>query len=123
MHKIVMGLEIQPEFGLHSEKHPQPRGGIGRDGALARHDLADAPLRHSNLLGQTVLRHSQGFEKFLEQDFTRSRQWNLTLCHDPCSSMVIDDLDIPGCPIAPDETDAILVVDADAPLPDTIARE
>ena len=37
--------------------------------------------------------------------------------------MVIDDLDIPGCPIAPDETDPELVVDADAPLPDTIARE
>ena len=35
MHKIVMGLEIQPEFGFHSEKHPQPRGGIGSDRALA----------------------------------------------------------------------------------------
>ena len=37
--------------------------------------------------------------------------------------MVIDDLDIPGRSITPDEADAELVVDADAPLPDTIARE
>jgi hypothetical protein len=37
--------------------------------------------------------------------------------------MVIDDLDIPGRSIAPDETNAELVVDADAPLPDTIAGE
>ena len=37
--------------------------------------------------------------------------------------MVIDDLDIPGGSIAPHETDAELVVDADAPLSDTIARE
>jgi hypothetical protein len=39
MHKIVMRLEVHPEFGLHSEKHSQPRSGIGRDRALARHDL------------------------------------------------------------------------------------
>ncbi len=26
MHEIVMGLEIQPKFGFHSEIHPQPRG-------------------------------------------------------------------------------------------------
>jgi hypothetical protein len=37
--------------------------------------------------------------------------------------VVIDDLDIPSCPIAPYETDSELVVYANAPLPDTIARE
>ena len=44
MHKIVMCLEIQPEFGFHPKKHPKPRGGVGRDSALARHDLTDAAL-------------------------------------------------------------------------------
>ena len=77
VHKIVMGLKIQPEFGFHSKKYPQPSGGIRRDGAPPRHDLADPALRHSNFLGQTVLRHAQGFEKFFDQDFARGRQWNL----------------------------------------------
>ena len=37
--------------------------------------------------------------------------------------MVIDNLHIPSRSIAPDEADSELVVDANAPLPDTIARE
>jgi len=37
--------------------------------------------------------------------------------------MVIDDLDIPGRSIAPDEADTILVVDTDTPLSETIAGE
>jgi hypothetical protein len=110
MHKIVVGLEIQPEFGFHSKKYSQPSRGIRRDGAPPRYDLADPALRHSNFLGQTVLCHAQGFEKFFDQDFTQGRQWNLTLCHDSCSPMVIDDLDIPSRPIAPHEAETELVV-------------
>src|SRR5665647_1795153 len=123
MHEIVMGLKIQPEFGLHPEKHPQPRGGIGRNRALARDDLANAALRYSNFLSQTVLRHPQRFEKLFEQDFTRGRRWNFALCHGTCSSMVIGDLDVPRRSITPCETDAKLVVDADAPLSNPIAGE
>jgi hypothetical protein len=56
MHKIAMGLEVQPEFGPHSEKHPQPRGGIGRDCAPARDDL-DIP----GCFGYAVRRMSEAF--------------------------------------------------------------
>ena len=38
---VLLGLQVQPEPGLHGEEHSKPKRGVRSDGALAIHHLAD----------------------------------------------------------------------------------
>lgn len=69
--KVVTRLEIEPEFGFHSEKTPQTQCGVGRDGTTAVNDFTDPALRHADTFRQTVLSHTHGLEEFLNENFPR----------------------------------------------------
>ena len=43
--KVMVGLQVQPEFRFHSEVHPEPRSGISGDRTIASHDRRRQTLR------------------------------------------------------------------------------
>lgn len=45
---VVLGLQVQPEPGLHAEEQPEPNRGVRGDGALATCQLAD-PLGETSM--------------------------------------------------------------------------
>lgn len=66
---VVVILQPCPESLGSTEELRQAQPGIGGDGTLAGHDLADAPLRHADFPGQPVLGDAHRLEEFFQQDF------------------------------------------------------
>jgi hypothetical protein len=110
-----MSLQVHPALGIRSENSCEPKGSIRRDGTLSGNDFADSPLRYTHGLGELVLSDTYRLQKILQEYFTRM-YWRHLPFHGSSPSMVIDDLDIVGVPSIPPETDAPLIVDANAPL-------
>src|SRR5574341_2574555 len=52
--KVVVRLQIKPDFGRNTEVLPEPERGIRRDRPLAADDLADTVRRNVNIPGQPV---------------------------------------------------------------------
>lgn len=130
---IVIDLQAQPPAFRQAEVAAQPQIGVGGDHALARDDLADAPLRHADLFRQPVLAHAERLEEVLQQDLARRHGWQLLAGlghvrevhtvdvfdadgHGCAPSMVIDDFHVKGVAMLEAKAQAPLVVDADAPL-------
>src|SRR6185437_11757696 len=67
--QIVTRLDIDPEFRLHAEEAAEPQRRVGADGAAAQHDLVDAARRHTDRLGEPVLRDLHRFEEILQENF------------------------------------------------------
>ena len=73
---IVVRLQADPKAIGPAEKPRQAKPGIGRDGARARDDLADPPLRHADLIGEPLLGDLHRLEEFLDENFTGTRVGN-----------------------------------------------
>ncbi len=54
----MVRLEIEPHIGGPAEVAFEPQGGVHGEGALALHDLVDAPGRDANVLGDAVFREA-----------------------------------------------------------------
>ena len=66
--QVVLGLQVEPEPGLHREEHAESQCGVGGDGAVAVHDLADAARRHVDVGRQLPGRDAERLQVVLEQD-------------------------------------------------------
>jgi hypothetical protein len=69
--KVVLPLKAQPKPFGGGEIAREPEGRISCYNAVAMDNLIDAPGRHTNLFGQTVLADSQWLQKLFEQNFAR----------------------------------------------------
>ena len=69
--QVVLSLQSLPELRGIAKEARQPQGGIGGDGAFAKHDLVDAARIHTNVNGEAVLAQVHRLDEFLQQHFTR----------------------------------------------------
>jgi hypothetical protein len=61
--QIVTSLEIQPEAFGRAEVPGQSQGRVGRHGALAEHDLVDAPWWDADILGELILAYLERLQE------------------------------------------------------------
>ena len=85
------------------------------------HDFTNAPLGDPDFLGQPVLRYAEGFQEFLQQNF--SRMWVRNLAHIVSPSMIIHDLNILRALCRPHKAHAESIVYSDAVLPGPLALQ
>jgi hypothetical protein len=100
---IVTSLEVQPEQLAVPEEAGEAQSRIRSDPALAVDDFVDSPWRHADVLGQPVLGDSHGLQKLFQEDLSWVDRGKLLLCHRALLSVVVDDLDIVGIAVEPDE--------------------
>jgi hypothetical protein len=112
---VVLGLQVQPEAGLHAKKQPQTKRGVRRDGALAIHQFADPAWRDIHVGSELTGTDAHGLHEILQQDLARM-DFLEQLGH-VAFLVVVHDLDVVRSVRLPDEADPPLVVDADAMLP------
>ena len=112
--QIVGGLQIEPVPWVYLEKPTEARRGVGGDGAPAGEDFTQTALRDAGRLGGGQLGDAQRREKFVAQNTAGVGQGVGLLM--VVSLMIISDFNVLGIGSGPDETDAPLVVDADAML-------
>jgi hypothetical protein len=72
-HQVVIGLQLQKKSIAQAEIAGEPQVCVGGDGALAEHDLVDAPRRHADGARQRRLRQRHRLQEFLEQNFAGLR--------------------------------------------------
>jgi site-specific DNA recombinase len=79
--QVVASLQIEPE-PIAGPKIPcESKGGIGTDRAGTMHNLVDAPGRHANVLGQSILGNGQGLEKVEREHFAWVNRSQFALRH------------------------------------------
>lgn len=116
--EVKVRLEIHPSFGRYAKVFAQSESGICRDRTFAIDDPTDAARRNRNSTSEPVDTDTQRLHKFFQQDFSRMdgvEQFASGSHSRP--SMVISNFNLKSVPIAPDEADPPLVVNADAVLP------
>jgi hypothetical protein len=133
--QVVHLLEIEPEFGAVAKETGQAQSGIGRDGAFAVDNFADAGGRDANLERQGVLRDAERDEKLLSQHRAGMRGDALKIPsggrslngHDYRSfgvrSMVVRNLHLVSPVSLPDKANTVLIVDKDAVLADAVSLQ
>src|SRR5271155_5337700 len=84
------------------------------------HDFANADLRHTDRFGQGILGHFQRLEEVLSENVAGMGGGEIT--HGP-ASMIIDNFYIERVTVLPSETDAPLVINADAVLTRPIPKQ
>jgi hypothetical protein len=78
---VVLGLQVQPEPGLHVEEHPEPKRGVCRDGALAVHQFADPAGRDVDVRRELASADAHGLHEILQQDLARAALSALPTMH------------------------------------------
>jgi len=68
---VVLGLEVQPEPGLHAEEQSESKRGVRGDGALAIDQLADPARRNIDVRRKLASADAHGLHEILQQDFAR----------------------------------------------------
>lgn len=63
-----MGLEVEPELGLHVEEDAEGEGGLGGDGTAALDNLGNAGCGDACAAGECGLRDAHGVEEFLQEN-------------------------------------------------------
>jgi len=61
--EIVARLKIQPKALAGPEVTSKSQGGVGRDGALAVHNLIDSPWRHADVMRKPILGELERLQK------------------------------------------------------------
>jgi hypothetical protein len=120
--EIVVRLEVDPALSVGAKEPGKPQGGVSGNRTLARNDLADPALGHSNGFGQPILGNPHGLEEIFKQDFTRMNRGHVSF-HEYFPSVIINYFDVIGVSILPQKADAPLVTDADAPLALSVSGE
>ena len=113
--QIIIRLKAKPESFRRTKEPGQPQGRIGGDGPLPLHDLIDPSGRNVNVFRQSVLAQIHGFKKLLKKNFSRMNRRIISHFSSPLL-MIIDNFHLIGVCIFPKKTEAVLVIDAEAPL-------
>jgi hypothetical protein len=122
--EVIVGLQVKPVILAKAEVPRQTQGCVRSDRSLALDNLAQAIRGDGQCVSKLIYAHPQWYEQIVPQDSTGMRRH--PIFDDPGHQyllVVIRNLDLKGISIAPHETYAILVVDPDAVLPDSIAFE
>src|SRR5262249_22936762 len=123
--EIVRRLEIHPELRCHGEIAGESQCSISRDAAAPIDDLAHAGDGHAEVASETVDAQPERPHEILPQNLAwvhwrkPARSWH----HSSPSLVIVDDLHVVGIDVVRQEADAVLIVDANAVLPATIARK
>ena len=117
--QITIRLKPEPPALGKAEITIKAQAGVDRDGAGAGQDRRDAGLGHPDILRQLIRREGQGREELLTEHFAGRREWQFRV-H---GLVILDNLHILDSALRPDETDAVLVVDADGVLASAIALQ
>jgi len=78
-------------------------------------DLVNTSRGNTDVLGDSILRNSQGLEEVLKQDLPRVNRRKLSSSHKRVL-VIVNDLDVMGVTILPPEAHAALVVDTNTVL-------
>jgi hypothetical protein len=87
-HQVKIHLQTQKHPFGHPEIAGQPQVRVGRHGALAEHDFIDAPGRHLDGTGESVLAQAKGFQEFFQQNLAGVRLVNVSGTPSPGSPTV-----------------------------------
>jgi hypothetical protein len=80
------------------------------------HNLIDPASINANFNRQPILTQVQRLEKFFQQDFSGMNGGQFSLAHLSPSTVIIRDLNVIRMIISPNETDAPLIINPNAPL-------
>jgi len=112
--RVIAGLPAQPPPITEAEVPAKAKVRVGRDGALASDDVSDSLRRHTDVFGKTVLREAQRLQKLFFKHLAGRDRGEGT--HYRLPSVIVDNLDVGGSAVGPDEAQAPLSIDADAVL-------
>lgn len=115
---VVERLKVHPELRTGIQKTADLDRSLRSHGSLALDDLANSCLRKPRTLGETIYRYTHGDQELFLQHL--SGMDILQMFHGT-SLMIINDFNIGGVSGLPTKTDAPFLVDADAPLPFSLA--
>jgi len=118
--RVVRSLGPEPVAGTQAKKSAEPQIGVGRHGALAGDDFADARSRNVDRLGQSVLADAQGLQELLIQQFPGCD--GRESIHGE-RSVIVNDFNVFRAIIPPAEAQSELVVDAVAVLASAITPQ
>jgi hypothetical protein len=118
---IVSRLSAQPVSIGESKKPAETQISIGGDGALTSDDLCDTLGRHADLFSEPVPANSHWPEELFQEQFTW--RYGFKLSHDGSPSVVVHNLNVLRACIGPAETNAPLIIDADAVLSSAFSPE
>ena len=69
--QIVVALQIEPPAGARAKVAGEPQRGVGRDGPLAAHDVADAYGCDADGFGERILAEAERHHEIVLQNFAR----------------------------------------------------
>lgn len=110
--EVVHPLEVQPVLRRHAQGLTDAERSVRCNGSTPAEDVVDPAGRNANRSRQARCTDLQ-FVKDLRKMFSGVDR---VVAHDT-SSVVVRDFNLPGTTVRPAETDAPLIVDADAVLP------
>ena len=113
--QVKIRLKTKPESVRHSEELGQPQGRIGGNSPLPLHNLIDPSRRNMNVFRQSILAQFHGFQKLFKKNFSWM-DWRIIPHSSSPFLMIVHNFHFIGVCFFPKETDAVLVIDADAPL-------
>jgi hypothetical protein len=68
---VGLGLQVQPEPGLHAEEQPEPKRGVGGNGAPAVDQFAYPAGRDVDVRRELASADAHGLHEVLQQDLAR----------------------------------------------------
>lgn len=68
---VVLGLQVQPEAGLHTEEEAKAQCRIGRNRAVAVDQFTDAARRDVDVGGKLARGDAVRFQEVFQQNFAR----------------------------------------------------
>lgn len=119
--QVVACLEIDPELGGSAESTRQTQSGVGGNAALALHNGVDAIRRDAQGTRQRILADPQRFEELFQQNLTGMDGRNFTGHLTPL--VIVNNFNLVGVSVFPDEAQAVTVVNANAVLSFTVAMQ
>jgi len=121
--EIEVDLESEPQVGRDAKILGQSKRRVRSNGTLPVDDRADASRRDGDLASELVDADTQRFHEFFPQDLAgMDRIEQFLACHRH-TSMVINNLDLIGITVSPDEANSPLVIDANAVLALAVASQ
>ena len=101
--QIVGLLQVQPRLGVAAEISREADCRVGSDATPLPNYIVDAGRSQVQRIGERIRRHAEGCQIFLPEDFTRVDGTHAIskMCHNSTLSVVVDDLDRFGVPVAP----------------------
>lgn len=119
--EIEIGLESNPQIGRDTKILGQPKRGISRDSSLPVDNGADTARRDGDSASETVDAEAQGFHELFQQNLAGMNGVKQFVSRHRHTSVVINDFDLVGITVPPDEANPPFVINANAMLPVAVA--